>query len=355
MCSASSTVEKINLQGLNVTDFSLACIGHYGKAVTSLTLAGLQNVAERGFWVMGNAAGLQNLRSVVITACRGATDTGLEAVARGCPSLRLLRLSKCSSLSDVGLRAFAEKAQALEQLQLEECHGISLVGVLSSLILCGERLKTLSLTKCSGIRDIACFPQALPLCASLRSLTVRDCPGFTASSLAVVAKICPNLAQLDLGGLVGVTDAGLLPLAESSNAGLVKVNLKGCANLTDAVVSALVKVHGSTLKELNVDGCSKLTDTTLLAIAESCTVLEELDMSTASVTDYGVAVLASARHLNLQILSLAGCSMLTSKILPLLGNMGSSLTGINLKNCNRISAYGITSLEEKIYWCDILS
>ncbi|KAJ6844316.1 uncharacterized protein M6B38_291980 [Iris pallida] len=355
MCSASSTMEKISLQGLNITDVSLACIGHYGKAVTNLSLGGLRNVAERGFWVMGSAAGLRSLRSIAITACRGATDAGLEAVAGGCPSLRLLRLNKCSYLSDVGLRAFAEKAPALEQLQLQECCRVTLVGVLGSLIICGGRLKTLSLVNCTGIRDADCSPQALPLCGSLRSLTVRDCPGFTTSSLAVVAKICPNLVQLDLGGLVGVTDAGLLPLVESSSVGLVKVNLKGCANLTDAAVSALVKLHGSSLKELNVDGCNKLTDETLLAIADSCTELKELDVSTAAITGYGVAVLASARHLNLQILSLAGCSMLTNKILPLLGNMGSSLTGINLKNCNQISAYGIKSLEEKIYWCDILS
>ncbi|KAJ6847832.1 EIN3-binding F-box protein 1-like [Iris pallida] len=355
MCSASSTLAKMNLEGLNISDLSLACIGHYGKAVTSLYLTRLHNVAERGFWVMGNAHGLEKLRSIFITSCHGVTDVGLEAVAKGCPTLKQLRLNMCSYLSDVGLKAFAEKAFALEHLHLEECHRVTLVGVLSSLIICSGKLKTLSLVKCAGIKDISCFPRSLPLCGSLRSLTVHDCLGFTSSSLSVVGKICPNLVQLDLGGLVGLTDVGLLPLAERSNTGLVKVNLKGCANLTDAVISTLVKAHGSTLKELNLYDCNKLTDNILLAVAGSCTKLEDLDMSKAAITDYGVAVLASARHLNLQVLSLAGCSLLTTKILPLLGNMGSSLLGLNLKNCNNISTNGIASLEEKMYWCDILS
>lgn len=355
MCSASSTLAKLKLEGLNVTDLSLACIGHYGKAITNLCLTRLQNVAERGFWVMGNALGLRNLRSIVITACRGVTDGGLEAVAKGCPSLKQICLRKCSYVSDAGLKAFAEAAKTLESLKLEECYRVTLVGVLCALLTCNGTLKTLSLVKCFGIRDIGCFPHALPVCGSLRFLTISDCPGLTSASLAAVGKICPNLVQLDLSGLVGVTDAGLLPLVESSNVGLVKVNLKGCANLTDAVVSTLVKLHGSTLKELNLDGCNKLTDKILLAVAECCGKLEDLDMSAAAITDYGVAVLASARHLNLQILSLAGCSMVTNKIIPLLGNMGSSLVGLNLKNCNYISTHGISALEEKMYWCDILS
>ncbi|RVW16799.1 EIN3-binding F-box protein 1 [Vitis vinifera] len=57
--SATSILSRVKLQSLNITDFSLAVVGHYGKAITSLTLSGLQNVSEKGFWVMGNAMGLQ--------------------------------------------------------------------------------------------------------------------------------------------------------------------------------------------------------------------------------------------------------------------------------------------------------
>ncbi|ONK81061.1 uncharacterized protein A4U43_C01F24800 [Asparagus officinalis] len=355
MCSASSSLAKLKLQNLNVSDLALACIGHYGKAITELYLTGLQNVAERGFWCMGNAKGLLKLKSIAITSCRGVTDTGLEAVAKGCPSLKQLCLRKCCYLSDAGLKAFIEAARSLEHLQLEECYRITLVGVLTGVVNGNTKLKTLSLVRCLGIKDIGCYPNVLPSCKSLRSLTIRDCPGFTSASLAVVGKICPSLINLDLGGLDGVTDAGLLPLIESSEEGLINVNLRGCVNLTDSAVCALVKAHGDTLQLLNLDGCNKLTDRVLLAISEHCTMLEELDMSRADITDYGVALLASARHLSLRILSVAGCSKVTPRSLPFFGNMGPTLVGLNLQHCSLIAAHGITSLEERMWWCDILS
>ncbi|KAJ6793165.1 EIN3-binding F-box protein 1-like [Iris pallida] len=359
MRSASSTLSKLKLDGLpRVTDMSLACVGYYGRAVTDLHLAGLESVAERGFWVMGNALRLRKLRSMAVVACRGATDLGLAAVAKGCPGLKQLCLRRCSYLSDVGLKAFAEGAEELENLQVEECHRITLVGVLASLLARKEKIKTLSVVKCFGVRDDdKCLPQQrpVPVCVSLRSLTIRDCPGLTGSGLAVVGKMCRNLVKLDLSGLVGITDAGLLPFVESSDAGMTKVSLRGCLNITDAAISALASIHGSTLLELHLGGCGKLTDRSLLAVADGCCKLVELDVTGSAVTDYGVALLASARQLTLQLLSLGGCAKLTRRSLPLLGNMGSTLVALNLLHCNSISNRGITSLEEKMWWCDILS
>jgi len=141
---------------------------------------------------------------------------------------------------------------------------------------------------------------------------------------------------------------------ESSEEGLVKVNLRGCSNLTDSAVCALVKEHGDTLQLLNLDGCNKLTDRVMLAISEHCTMLEELDMSGADITDYGVALLASARHLCINILSFAGCAKVTPRSLPFFGNMGPTLVGLNLQHCNLIRAHGTASLEERMWWCDIL-
>ncbi|OAY72046.1 EIN3-binding F-box protein 1 [Ananas comosus] len=354
--SASTMLARIKLQGLNISDVSLAVVGCYGKAVTDLTLTSLQNIGERGFWVMANALGLQKLKCITITSCCGVTDLGLASIAKCCPSLKQLSLRRCFYLSDAGLKAFAESARALENLQLEECNRITLAGVLGSLLNCSQKMKTIALVKCLGIKDIiTAWPGQLPSCSSLRSLTIRDCPGFTDASLAMVGMICPQLEHIELSGLFGVTDNGILPLIESSEKGLVKVNLSDCMNLTDAAITALVKAHGGSLQLLNLDGCRKVTDKSVLAIADSCCVLDELDLSRCMISDYGVAVLASARQLELRILSLAGCSQVTQKSVPFLGNIGQSLVGLNLQHCNIISIHGIVSLEEKLWWCDILS
>ncbi|XP_020269843.1 EIN3-binding F-box protein 1-like [Asparagus officinalis] len=355
MCSTSSSLAKLRLEKLNVGDFALACIGHYGRSIMELHLTGLQNVAERGFWCLGNAKGLLKLRSIVTTSCRGVTDRGLEAVAKGCPNLNQLSIHKCCFISDNGLKRFIEASRELEKLQLEECHRITLVGVLAVLVKCNAKLRKLALVRCLGIRDIQYYPDVLPLCKSLQSIRIRDCPGFTSMSLALVGKICPSLRRLDISGLVTVTDAGLLPVIQSSENGLIKVKLRGCANLTDTSICALVKEHGDTLRLLNFDGCNKITDKVLLTISEQCTMLEELYMSNADVTDYGVALLASARQLNLYALSFSGCSKVTTRSLPFFGNMGRTLVGLNLQHCALIQAHGVSLLEERMWWCDILS
>ncbi|KAF2303843.1 hypothetical protein GH714_023805 [Hevea brasiliensis] len=277
--SATYGLSKMKLQALNVTDVSLAVIGHYGKAVTDLVLTNLPNVSEKGFWVMGNGHGLQKLKSFTVTSCRGLTDTGLEAMGKGCPNLKQFCLRKCAFLTDNGLVLFVRAAKSLESLQLEECHRITQLGCFGSLLNCGAQLKALAMVNCLGIRDLNLkLPQFSP-CKSLRSLCVRNCPGFGDGSLALMGKFCPQLQYVELSGLKGVTDAGFTPLLENYDAGLVKVNLSGCVNVSDKVVSALTEQHGWTLEVLNLDGCVKITDASLAAIAENCLLLSELYVS----------------------------------------------------------------------------
>ena len=178
LSSTSYVLTKVKLQALNITDVSLAVIGHYSKAVTDLALIGLPNVSERGFWVMGNGHGLQKLKSLSITSCRGVTDTGLEAVGKGCPNLKQFSLRKCAFLSDNGLVSFAKAAASLESLQLEECHRITQFGFFGTLLNCGTKLKALAVVNCLGIKDLNSGLPLLTPCKSLRSLSIRNCSGF---------------------------------------------------------------------------------------------------------------------------------------------------------------------------------
>ncbi|XP_077211117.1 EIN3-binding F-box protein 1-like [Tasmannia lanceolata] len=352
--STPTVLTKIKLESINITDVSLAFIERYGISVTDLSLISLQNVSENGFLVLGKAIGLQKLNSFTITSCRGLTDIGLQAVGYGCPNLKQLTLRRCSFLSDNGLNAFAKLAWCLESLELEECNGITQCGVLGALSNCGTTLKALSLAKCTGIRDGVFGSTLLPPCNSLQSLTIRNCPGFGSAGLAMVGKLCPHLKNVDLGGLYAATDAGLMSLLESCESGLVRVNLAGCINLSDMVVLAMARLHGKTLQQLSLDGCRKITDGSLVALAENCASLLDLDISRSGVTDLGVASLACAKQLNMQVLSLLGCSLLSDKSVPFLRNLGQSLVGLNLQHCNLISRKAMELLGEKLWWCDIL-
>lgn len=353
--STSFVLSKVKLQALNISDVSLAVIGHYGKAITDLALTSLPAVSERGFWVMGNGQGLQKLKSLTITSCQGVTDVGLEAVGKGSPNLRQFCLRKCSFVSDKGLVSFARAAGSLESLQLEECHRITQFGFFGALANCGTKLKAISLVCCLGIKDLNVGVPQLSPCESLRSLCIRNCPGFGNASLNVLGKLCPQLQHVDLSGLEGITDSGLLSLLESCQAGLVKVNLSGCVNLTDKVVSAMAESHGWTLEMLNLEGCVKISDASLVAIAVNCPLLNDLDISRSAITDFGLAALARANHLNLQILSLSGCSLISDKSLPALGKMGQTLVGLNLQHCKAINNSTVDRLLGKLWRCDILA
>uniref|UniRef100_A0A5B7B4D2 Putative EIN3-binding F-box protein 1-like n=1 Tax=Davidia involucrata TaxID=16924 RepID=A0A5B7B4D2_DAVIN len=358
LSSASNVLAKVKLQALNISDVSLAVIGHYGLAVTDLVVIGLQNVSERGFWVMGNGQGLQKLRSFTITSCQGVTDLGLEAVGKGCPNLKQFCLSKCALLSDNGLVSFVKAAVSLESLQLEECHRVTQFGFFGILGSCGGKLKALALANCFGIKDSVLGFPLMSICNSnsnsLQSLSIRNCPGFSNASLAMLGRFCPQVQHVDLSGLHGITDEGLLPLIESCEAGLKKVNLSGCVNLTDKVVSAIAKLHGGTLELLNLDGCSYITDASLVAIAENCSLLSELDASKCAITDSGISALACAVQPNLQILSVSGCSFISDKSVPFLGKLGWTLVGLNIQHCNGISSGVVDLLVERLWRCDIL-
>ncbi|KAG4930155.1 hypothetical protein JHK82_047222 [Glycine max] len=355
LLASASNLSRVKLQTLKITDFSLAVICHYGKAITNLVLSGLKNVTERGFWVMGAAQGLQKLVSLTVTSCRGITDTSIEAIGKGCINLKQLCLHRCCFVSDSGLVAFAKAAVSLESLQLEECNRFTQSGIIVALANIKTKLKSLSLVKCMGVKDIDMEVCMLSPCESLRSLVIQKCPGFGSASLAMIGKLCPRLQHLNLTGLYGITDAGLLPLLENCEAGLVNVNLTGCWNLTDKVVSALARLHGGTLEVLNLDGCWKITDASLVAIANNFLVLNDLDVSKCAISDAGIALLSRASLPSLQVLSLSGCSDVSNKSAPFLTKLGQTLLGLNLQNCNSIGSSTMELLVEKLWRCDILA
>ncbi|KAG8364516.1 hypothetical protein BUALT_Bualt18G0005300 [Buddleja alternifolia] len=215
-----------------------------GRAITTLVLSGLQNVSQKGFWVMSNARGQQMLSSLTITSCGGMTDLNLEALAKGCPNLKQMCLKKCCFVSNDGLVAFAKAAKSLASLQLEECNRITQIGILNAISISSSKLKSVSLVKCMRIIDLSTEFPILSPCESLRCLSIRSCPKFGSTSLAMVGKLCPILHHLDLSGLCGITDNDLLPQLESCEVGLAKVHLSDCSNLTDEVILALARLHG---------------------------------------------------------------------------------------------------------------
>ncbi|KAK1418487.1 hypothetical protein QVD17_27632 [Tagetes erecta] len=353
--SSSLVLTKVKLQSLDITDSSLAVIGCYGKSISNLALTSLRSVTQKGFWAMGNAKGLESLMSLTIISCYGVTDLSLEAVGRGCRVLKHMGLKKCCFVLDKGLVSFTKAACCLESLQLEECNRITQHGILGTLSNQNSKLKSFSLVKCMGIKDLDHEPADFSESQSIRSLTIKNCIGFGNANLAMIGKLCPHLHNLDLTGLHGINDTGLFELLKTCKVGLSKVNLTNCINLTDKVVMAMASIHGGTLEVLNLDGCMRIGDESLAAIAANCLFLKDLDVSKSCITDSGVSCLSSGSHMNLQVLSLSGCSRVSNKSMFSFEKLGKTLVGLNLQGCNLISSSVIESLVVNLWRCDILS
>ncbi|XP_026426316.1 EIN3-binding F-box protein 1-like isoform X2 [Papaver somniferum] len=353
--SSQYTLVKVKLQNLNITEISAAVIGHSGINVTDLALIGLQCVSERGFCVMGMAHGLQKLESLTVSSCPGLTDRALETIGKGSPNLKNLSLHKCSLISDNGLVSYTKSSFSIKSIQLHECNEISQYGVLAAISNCGSKLRAVSLVKCMGIKDIVLEAHRLTPSKSLKSLSIRDCPGFGSNILAVVGWLCPQLEDIDISGHSGVTDAGFLSVVENCQAGLMKVNLSGCVNITDSSVTSLARLHSGMLQYLNLGGCSKVTDESLAAIALHCYGLEDLDVSKCAITDLAIASLCCERMPELLNLYLSGCSQITDKCMPFLAKLGESLISLNLQDCKSLSGRMVELLAEKLCECEVLA
>ncbi|XP_057833414.2 EIN3-binding F-box protein 2 [Cryptomeria japonica] len=356
MALASNTTKlmKVKLQAVKVTDNSLTVMGHHCKSLIELMLVSLPNVTEKGFSSMGNASGMQKLKLLTVTACRGLTDQSLVMVGQGCPSLKNIFLRKCDFLYNKGLKGFTEVAVSLENLHLQECNMISTFGLIDALGNCSGKLKGLAVEKCSGITECGDVTVPIPLCESLKSVNVRYCPGFGDGCLALLGSACPQVQSIDLSGLVGITDDGLFALLGGCKTSLVNLNLSGCIEVTDRAVFVIVKLFGKSLQSLNFDGCQKLTDQSLRFISECCSVLQDLDVSKCGITDDGIVSFAFAAHNALDILSLSGCVQITDKSLPFIGKLGERLQGLNLQCCSGISTRALDLLRSHLWKCDLL-
>ncbi|KAG6723936.1 hypothetical protein I3842_03G233400 [Carya illinoinensis] len=351
-------LEKLDLcQCPSLSNKGLIAIAENCPNLTTLNIESCSNIGNEGLQAIGRLC--TKLQSLSIKECPLVKDHGVSSLVSSSSLLTKVKLEmclrKCCFVSNNGLIAFAKAAGSLESLQLEECDRVTQLGIIGALSNCGTKLKSLTLVKCMGIRDMAMGFPVLSPCTSLRSLSIRHCPGFGTASLAMVGKLCPQIQHLDLSGLHGITDSGLLPLLESCEAGLTKVILSNCLNLTNEVILALTRLHGGTLELLNLEGCRKITDDSLRAISENCLLLNDLDVSNCAISNSGIEVLSCAAQLNLQVLSLSGCSEVSKKSMPFLEKLGKTLVGLNLQHCKSISSSTVELLVERLWRCDILS
>jgi len=238
------------------------------------------------------------------------------------PEIQHLDLTGCYSLS---VDAFPEITRlwghSLKSLSLEYCAALTqnlhlTTPTTSYLVLQSLNLANTPVTDL-GVRFIA------SRAPDLADINLQGCPNITDSSMSVVAQFCKKVRRLNLANCAKLSDYAAQVIAQESSELLQELNLNECrqisgcvldylahfcpnlkrlylrdTNISGAEVVALcTRTRGLSLTELNVHGL-KISDDDLLAITNSQTDLEIIDVSFSNVTEKGLReVLARGTNL----------------------------------------------------------
>ncbi|GAB4856281.1 hypothetical protein Ancab_014209 [Ancistrocladus abbreviatus] len=339
-------LEDLVLEGcFGIDDDNLSILKQGSKSLKILNISSCQNVSHVGLSSLTSVIGclqqlilaygspvtraladslqsLSKLQSIKIDGCL-VTCAGLKAIADWCESLMELSLSKCSGVTDEGLCCLVMKLKKLKKLDITCCRKITDVAIayttssctsLTSLrmescslvpreafVLIGQRcllLEELDLTDTEvddeGLNSIS-------RCSKLKSLKLGICLNISDEGLTYVGLKCSKLIELDLYRSAGVTNAGILAVANGCPY-LQMINISYCKEVADGSLTALSRC--SKLNTLECRGCILITSLGLAAIAVGCRQLSRLDIKKCyNINDLGMIPLAhfsqNLRQINL--------------------------------------------------------
>ena len=163
---------------------------------------------------------------------------------RGCPRLEALCLGGCVQLSNISLQLVADHTRPrLRRLGLGGLASLTDID-LEDVGKCGA-LEWLELRACAKLSDSGVKQLGL--------LAARQCKALDAWEAAGGGDARPRaLTELDLGGLVRLSDAALGKLTQRTR-WLIALDLRGCRGLTAAgVLAALAPPRLPQLRRLNL-------------------------------------------------------------------------------------------------------
>lgn len=211
--------------------------------------------------------GLSSLESLDVSNCKKLTDKGFTAVASGCHNLKMLCLDGCKLVTDSLLQTLSQNCSKLEELGLASCSKITDLGLchLSE----GTRyIKALDVSKCTNVGDLGIGKIISSSGESLVSVKLLDCFKVTDVTVFALAKSCPNLEILVIGGCCDVTDESLRALIDSCGENIKSLRLDGCEKLTDLSLKSVIS-NCRNLVALDIGSCDKVTDVTFKTLVKN--------------------------------------------------------------------------------------
>jgi len=154
----SSSLEKLNLQGLAITDSLLVDITQYCLQLTSLNIASANPFGGNAITDVSalSLVRLPQLRSLNLQGSSRLTDASIIHIARHCVRLERINLGGCSKITDMSLKAFAKYTPNLTHISLFQCYNIKNQGFEALYSL--SKLHQLDVHSCNQLTDECLLP-----------------------------------------------------------------------------------------------------------------------------------------------------------------------------------------------------
>lgn len=252
---------------------------------------------------------------------------------------------------------------------------------------CGRDITYFDFSNCSENNNITHFLDVFRMCHNLESVylagnkpitvttimelcmkctklhTVHAHMQIPEEAISVLAFNCPSLTSLTLTlsnfNTSTLSDDCVLALAENCKQ-LKELNIKTCHMITDISMLALGD-NCPSLEILRLDFCGNITDQGLISLAQGCRSLTSLGVCGANLSNASVLSLAENCH-ELMFVDLGSCGGLSNDSLIPLVEHCSKLISIRFCDVSTVTiefieiiAYGCYQLSEiKMYRCPLI-
>jgi len=184
---------------------------------------------------------------------------------------------------------------------------------------------------------------------TVKTISLSGCTRLTDRGLAIIARRCHILQELEIQFCPNVTNGGLLDLTSRCNQ-LNHLDVSGCP-----MVSAVNVASGTSenkhlgIQYLDLSDCPHVDDTSLRLVVESCPQLQYLYLRRChQISDNSLRSISSY-CLMLRELSVSDCPLVSDQGLAELGRLGPSLRYLSVAKCDKITDSGVRTLARHCY------
>ena len=210
--------------------------------------------------------------------------------------------------------------------QLVARNGVSLANTVKKISLTGS-------TKLTD-RGLALIARR---CQLLQELELQVCPSVTNGGVLDLTSRCHHLNHLDVSGCPMVSAVSVTSgVGANKHLGIQYLDLSDCQHVDDTSLRLVVESCPQ-LQYLYLRRCSQITDAALRSISSYCLLLRELSVSDCpSVSDVGLSELGRLGP-SLRYLSVAKCDKLTDSGVRTLARHCYRLRYLNMRGCEQVS------------------